>query len=241
MTVSYSPAQTASIITTTLDTTALSLPVNGNPALTSGALFRFALSTNLSFLYPVTFTATCSSGLVGTETFRILLMSDPDGISTLTNGVLTAAQIPEAYNTLFGDADSFVLATTSISTMGAIAFDIDMVKLAQFMSASLSYTDIWNGSLVLWLITDAISASVWSPSGATLTAYDAIDYTNRDTGTPGLESSRWTRCPISGLKIPHGKLVTDGFRSILVSPDEYDPPEPEPFDWTDRDEQNENG
>lgn len=236
MTISYSPAQTASIILTTVDTTALSPAASSTPT-ASAVLYRFSLDTNVSFLYPVTLDVTVS-GISGSETFYLLVMDDPDGIATLTNGALSASLIPEDFSSLVGTAGSYEIGRETFTSSGSVSFDIDMAELARFMSTSLDYTNTWNGSLTIWLCATANSAATWSLT-PTITAYDAITYTNRDTGSRGLESSKWSRCPVSGFKVPHGKMVMDGFRSVLVHPDFYDPPEPEAFEWSDRENPNE--
>ena len=235
MTTTYSPAQTAQLLVATMDTSTAS-PVASSTPIPGAALFRFALTTGTMFSQPVYFNATLSS-VSGTEEFYILVAADGSDYSTLSNGDFTAAQIPSAYSSIYGTADSYELARESISTSGAQVIELDAAILAEFMATAQRYTDPWNGSLLLWLCASQNSLGGWT--SATLSAYNAIDYSNRDTGGPGIKSSRYSRCPVTGRLIPRGEMVLDGYRGILVHPDAYDPPEPEPMDWTDIPEPNE--
>lgn len=235
MSISLSPTQSAQIIASTVDTTIVSGAI-ANFSFPAAALFRFALTPGTYFTYPAYLTATLSlSG--GDEEFYILVMADGDGISTLSSGTLSASQIPSEYSSLYGTADSYELARETVSEAGEVSFELDLAVLTRFMTTSLSYDSPWNGSLLLWLCSSSDALGSWS--NATFDAYSQVDYPNRDTGGPGIHSSRYSRCPVTGLLIPRGEMVLDGWRGILVHPDAYDPPEPEPREWDDYPDPNE--
>ena len=242
MTTTYTPTQTASFATTLVDPTTNPLPSDLTNS--TAALFRFQLPTDLYFLHTlsldVTFIGTFG-GMGGTntsETFNVVMLTDPDAISTLTYGNLDLSLCPEpAY--LFGTAAYAELGSVTLTTYGAASFNLDLAIVTRIMSASTSPTNTWNGSLLLWVVAEQDSGLGGLSTIATLTAYDTITYTNRDTGSRGINSSRWTRCPVSGLKVPRGEMVLDGYRNILVASDSYDPPEPESLEWDDFNEPNE--
>lgn len=242
MTTTYTPTQTASFIATLVDPTTNPLLVDLTNS--AAALFRFQLSTDTYFLHTlsldVTFIGTFggSLGTNTTETFNVLVLTDPDAISTLSYGSLDLSLCPEpAY--LYGTASYVEIGTTTLTEYGAVSFNLDLATITRIMSASTSPTNTWNGSLLLWVVAEQDSGLGGMSTTATLTAYDTITYANRDTGSRGLQSSRWTRCPVSGLKVPRGEMVLDGYRNILVAADSYDPPEPDAREWDDITEPNE--
>jgi hypothetical protein len=229
MSYSLAATQSASIIVTTVDTTIVS-GAFANFSLPAAALFRFALTPGTYFTYPCTFTATlATSG--GDEEFYILVTNDGDGISTLTNGALDASLVPSEYSSVHGTADSIELARETVSAAGEVEFELDLEILTRFMATSTRYDSPFNGSLTLWLCSSDDALGLWT--GGTLNAYSRVDYTNRDTGGKGIQSSRYTRCPISGLLIPKGEMILDGYRGIHVHPEFWDPEEPEPREWGD--------
>lgn len=228
MTVTYSPAQTAGVAVTTVDTS-VSSP-QASSLIPTGCLFRFSLSANLYLFNPIYLNVSLDS-ISGSEEFFVLVVSDGDAFTTLSNGALAASLVPSAYSSVHGTAESYELARETFTTSGSKSIELDAALLTRFMSSSTAPTSAWNGSLVLWLCASQTSFGAWS--NATLTAYNSIDYANRDTGGPGRKSSRYSRCPVSGIKVPRGEMVLDGYRGILVHPDAYDPPEPEPREWGD--------
>ncbi len=232
MTTTFSPAQVGEIIINTITYTGPYAADNGTVGLTSAVLYRFQLSPNLYFCTSLTLDTNITSLTISPSTFKILITADPDAIATIGNGeVLAAGVIPSAYSTIAGVASSYELASKTITSSGSVSFDLDLAVLTRFMSSSLSYDNIWNGSLLLWLVASQGSTTDSWSNVPVLTAAEVIDYPNRDTGTSGNATSRWDRCPVSGRKIPHDEMVMDGFRHILVHPDSYDPEEPEPMDW----------
>lgn len=242
MTTTYTPTQTASFIATLVDPT--TNPLLSDLRNSAAALFRFQLPTDLYFLHTlsldVTFIGTFggSGGTNTSETFNVVMLTDPDAISTLTFGNLDLSLCPEpAY--LFGTAPYAELGSVTLTAYGAASFNLDLAIVTRIMSASTSPTNTWNGSLLLWVVAEQDSGLGGLSTTATLTAYDTITYANRDTGSRGIHSSRWARCPVSGLKVPRGEMVLDGYRNILVAPDSYDPPEPESREWDDITEPNE--
>lgn len=234
MTTTIATTQTGQIAVTTVDTT--TMPLSVSAFLPAAALYRFQLSTTTYFTYPLEFTATISS-VSGEEEFFILILKDPDIISLLSNGVLAADSVPEAFSPIHGTAESFELARKTITVAGAITFNLDLAYVTRIMASSTAYLGGWNGSLLLWLCAEQQSLGSWS--NASMSAYGVVDYPNRDTGGPGLHRSRYSRCPVSGIKVPRGKMVLDGYRGILVHPDAYDPPEPEAREWDDIVDENE--
>lgn len=238
MSVTYSPTQTASFIATLVDPTTNPLPVDYGT--NAAALIRFQFSTTIYFISTLTLTFTLQGTPSGSEVYNIYLVTDPDMHGTLVFGNLADTDYPSAIYTP-GTATAEIVSTKTISTYGAVTFDLDLAKITSLMSASTSPTNIWNGSLLFWVqgVGSNINRTITSLHTIALTAYDTIDYPNRDTGSRGDESSRWDRCPVSGLKIPRGKMVVDGYRGILVHPDSYDPEEPEATEFTDYPDENE--
>ena len=186
MTVSYTPDQKAQIIANVVAIQTSSFTISNLPA---AGLFRFDLSTNIMFNYPLEFNLT----LVPGYEYFVLLPTDTDSISTLTNGALASTLIPSAYASgLFGTAESYELARET-PTSASHSFTLDLALVSRFLSTSQQYSNPWNGSLLLWVCTDGLGGTT---SGPTLSAYGTIDYDNRDTGSPGINSSRWSRCPV---------------------------------------------
>ena len=230
MTVTYNTAETASCIATFIDTTTLTLPLD--PATGSAALFRFQIpSTNTYFIYPLYLNITIGGTFVGpTETFNVVMLKDPIP-PTLGIGItLDPDEVPSAIVAL-ATGEYHALGSVTLSAYASVAIELDLAMVTEIMASSTSYTDPWAGSLLFWVYGAQSNPLCGASRTATLTAYDTIDYANRDTGTPGLKSSRWDRCPVTGLKIPRGEMVMDGYRKILVHPKGWDPEEPEALDW----------
>ena len=238
MAVIFSSTQTASFAATQVDPTTSPLPVDAGLSL--AALLRFQLSTNLYFIHTLDLTFTLQGTPTDNEIFNVYLITDPDMHGTLVYGNLPATDYPSTIY-LAGTAPTELVSTKVLSTYGEVTFSLDLAKITSVMSASTSSSNIWNGSLLFWVQGEGNNAdrAVAKVAPITLTAYDTIEYLNRDTGTRGDESSRWDRCPVSGRKIPHGKMVKDGYRGILVHPDSHDPEEPEATEFDDYPEENE--
>ena len=242
MTTTITATQTASVSSGTVTTPAILAVLSAGTE--RAALVRFQISANLYFTYPLYLNLVFGGTPSGsTETYKILVSEDWNQFPTLASGALSPTTVPEPAYSL-GTGPYYEVGTVSMTSYGTKAIEIDLAVLGQrVLTKSQDYTDPWAGSLVFWVIAEQTNAlavlSFSALNTPTLSAYTTIDYANRDTGTRGINSSRWDRCPVSGLKVPHGEMVQDGYRNILVRSDSYDPPEPEPMEWDDRPDDNE--
>ena len=244
MTTTITATQTASVIAGLVDTSSLLATLSTD--VESAALFRFQVSANLYFTYPLYLNIALGGTHSGsTETYTVLVSEDWNQFPTLTSGSLAADTVPEPVYSL-GTGAYYEVGTIEVDEYESptTAIEIDLAVLGQrVLTKSQDYTDPWAGSLVFWVVAEQANIlagiNINDENQPTLTAYSTIDYANRDTGSRGIKASRWDRCPVSGLKIPHAEMIQDGFREILVAPDSYDPPEPEPMEWDDRPDDNE--
>jgi hypothetical protein len=249
MTVTYTAVQTASLISvfglSTVTLQSGSIPVAIGGIFDFAAMIRFQLPPNLYFTSTLDFTLTFSGGgpfggPLGllTETYNVVVLRDLNLIPTLVNGSLAANLIPSAAVT-YGTGAYYELGTITLTDYSAaVPVSLDLATLTGEMTKNLSYTNPWAGNLLLWIVAeqdDYASVSHIAP----LTAYDTLNYANRDTGSRGINSTRWDRCPKTGLKIPRGEMILDGYEKILVHPIAYDPEETESMDWDNLPEENE--
>ena len=244
MTTTITATQTASVIAGLVDTSSFLATLSTD--VESAALIRFQVSANLYFTYPLYLNIALGGTHSGsTETYTVLVSEDWNQFPTLVSGLLDAEDVPEPAYSL-GSGPYYEVGTIEVDEYESptTAIEIDLAILGQrVLTKSQDYSDPWAGSLVFWVVAEQANIfagiNVNAENLPTLSAYTTIDYTNRDTGTRGIVSSRWDRCQVSGLKVPHGEMVQDGYRNILVRSDSYDPPEPEPMEWDDRPDDNE--
>lgn len=237
MTTSYSVDQTGVLVTTTIDTAIpLSASTISDP---QTIILRFIIPENRYFISTLTLRATLTGLTTNPSTFFVQRLTDTTLHVPIASGVVNVAEIPEGCSASgLATGEAVEVGRTTITEDGTVEIDLDLADITEMMTSDLSYESQWSGSLVLWVSAAQDSAlDVWSD--ISLVAYSVIDYANRDTGSRGIESSRWDRCPVTGLKIPRGKMVMDGYRNILVHPSAYDPPEPDPMEWDDIEEPNE--
>lgn len=231
MSTDYAVTQTANVITTNVDTTAINLLVSSTPA--SSALFRFSFSIHTYLLYPVTLSAYLNDS-AGSYTYSISMLTSPDGLGVLTDGLSTISTdlIPTIANSN-GTGDYTILATKTISTTGYHEFSLDLSEMTRIMSTSINENNPWNGSLNLWLTCSSINITdTWGASASAhppyLTAASSIAYANRFTGLVGPWSarSRVDECPVCGGRSPREEWAYSAWHKRMSCAKCVDPKDP---------------
>lgn len=226
MTTTFTPT-TALCLLGNLDPTSLNGIVSSS--LTSSCWLKLSgLSSGLYMVEYLKLYLTINASSSG-GTFRVLLPSSSTYDYTFSAGAVSSANLtPEEGGTL----DALVLATKTFSaaSSGTIEVTLDLSEVTRVMGGSG-----WAGKLNFRVVpygTCDLNISLDS-SRPYFTTAGTIDYPNRFTGNRGIQSSRWSNCPITGQRVPRGEMVLDGYRGILVHPDNYDPPEPDPVEFGD--------